>query len=182
MTPKLEQASKVTANEHLPGLMKYCDTLLKLTDGVKPEAKCFYSPDGSVFVGIPISETEDSFLVAAAARLSITKDKTINVDTMNSEPVMRLFKSSVRYTVNLAKVSTYHYYTFLQKVSYGMMPEYFTEERRKYIDKFVEDNCKQYLPILNSTNDPEDIRIEPEKIEGQSELSFHAFNPSESIH
>lgn len=182
MTTKLEQASKVTANEHLPGLMKYCSTLLDLTNNVKPEAKCFYSPDGSVFVGIPITETEDSFLVAAAARLTITKDKTISVDTMSSEPIMRLFKSSIRYTVNLAKVSTYHYYTFLQKVSYGMIPEYFNEERRKYIDKFVEDNCKSYLPILNSTIEPEDISTEPEKIEGQSELAFHAFNPSESIH
>lgn len=182
MTSKLEQASRVTANENLPGLMDHCSTLLELTDGVKPEAKCFYSPDGSVFVGIPLSETEDSFLVAAAARLSISKDKTISVDSITSEPVMRLFKSSIRYTVNLAKVSTYHYYTFLQKVSYGMIPDYFYEERRKYIDKFVEDNCKSYLPILNSTTDPEDIRTEPEKVEGQSELAFHAFNPSESIH
>lgn len=181
MTQKLEQASEVPANEHLPGLTAYCDTLLKLTNSIKPEAKCFYSTDGSVFVGIPLYENGDSFLVATPARLAITKDKTIVVESLTSEPVMRLFKTSIRYTVNLAKVSTYHYYTFLQKKGYPMIPDYFNPERCKYIDQFVEENAHNYLQIPNTDSDDEE-HVEPEKIEGQSELAFHPFGISESIH
>ena len=182
MTQKLEQASQVPANENLPGLTAYCDTLLKLTNSIKPEAKCFYSPDGSVFVGITLYETEDSFLVGVPARLSITKDKSIVVDSMTSEPVMRLFKNSIRYTVNLAKVSTYHYYTFLQKKGYLMIPEYFNDERCNFIDQFVEDNAHSFLPVIGSDDDEDEGHVEPEKIEGQSELAFHPFEISESIH
>lgn len=187
MTQKLEQASEVTANENLPfntvrALKDICDSLVTVPDDIRPGAKCFYSPDGSVFIGIPLVETSDSFLVAASARLSITKDRSISADPITSEPVMRLFKNSLKYMVDLSELSTYHYYVFLKRVGYGEIPDYFTKERKDYIDRFLEDNSRGELPSLTNSNADEVDSDASDKLEGETDYSFTPFQKSESVH
>lgn len=187
MTHILEQASVAPANENLPGIKtsnfrEQCINLVTVGEGVVPEAKCFYSPDGSVFIGIPVAETEDSFLVVAAAKLTIQKDRTIASNSLTSEPVMRLFKTSLKYTVNLTELSTYHYYLFLQSVGYKLTPEYFSPERQNYIDTYLENNSRIKLPPLISVTEDEYVEEEQERLEGESEHSFIPLQVSESIH
>ncbi len=135
---KTEQSSKVPAEETLPKpTTHYLGHINRLNsnydDTYSPNVMCFYAPDGKVFVGIIVEETPDSFLVGASATLRMNKNKQVLAEGLSTQPVIRLMKSAVHYTVVPTNLTVYHYFAFLEEFGYNTLPEYFTDKRKKFI-------------------------------------------------
>jgi hypothetical protein len=142
---------------------------------------CIYFPDGSVVVGIRLRETDDSFLVGCTARLTMDKDKKVGAESVSAQPVLRFFKSAIRYTVLPTEMTVYYYFTFLQSYGYTNMPDYFTDERKDYLETVVADSKYNVQkapepPLVHNAS------VETPEVPGESPFSFTPHTQSESIH
>lgn len=177
----IEQPSVKNAEDILPKHMSYIYQSNRLQsthdDPENPNVMCFYAPDGSVFVGIILQETMDSFLVGAAATLRINIERQVISEEVSSQPVLRIMKNSIRYMVLPTEMTIYHYFAFLEEFGYNKLPEYFTEERRDYVTSV---RAGSKYGMLRST-DLVPNETKPE-VPGDSEHSFTPYSQSESIH
>lgn len=179
MNKRPEQSSGSTAEEILPKVLahvEHCINLTSISDDVTKNVKCFYSPDDSVFVGILLQETEDSFLVGASAKLVIDNNRNITAKMLSAKPVMRFLKTSLKYLVEPTDLTLYHYFAFLQQFGYNQLPDYFTDAYKEVIESVRASSAYNRLMDLS-----EPAETKPE-IPGDSEFSFIPHTQSESIH
>jgi hypothetical protein len=179
-TKNTEQSSGSNAEELLPTFPTHVDhssRLKAIDDGSSyPNSMCFYSPDGSVFVGIIIEELADSFLVGVAATLRMNSDRQVTSEEVSTQPMIRLMKAHIKYLVVPTPMTVYHYFAFLEENGYNKLPEYFTAERKALIAN-VRADSKYHTPF-NLTANETTATDSP----GDSEYSFIPHKQSESIH
>ena len=178
-TKNTEQSSKSNAEDLLPKFVTHVNHPSRLfsqhDDSSIPNSMCFYSPDNSVFVGLLIEETVDSFLVGAAAKLRMTKDRVVTAEEISVQPMIRVMKSSISYLVVPTDLTIYHYFAFLEEYGYNKLPDYFTKERKAFIESVRSDtNYKSPMDLS-----PHETAPEPP---GESIHSFVPHKQSESIH
>lgn len=182
MNNNTEQTSVVYAEDTLPELAGFeIDALKLMSDSnfdMNLPVMCIYFPDGSVVVGIKLRETDDSFLVGCTARLTMNAEKKVGAESVSTQPVLRFFKSAIRYTVLPTEMTMYYYFTFLQSYGYTNMPEYFTDERKDYIETAIADSKYN---VSSPAAHAEDVEELPE-VPGESPFSFTPHTQSESIH
>lgn len=187
MKKQLEQSSRKPAKslpkKEVSNHVELCNQLTgdTPTDNTAiPETRCFYAPDGSIIMGILLSETEDSFLVGASAKMMMTVDRRVSSEPITAQPVLRLLKSSVRYVVMPQELTAYHYYSFLETFGYKNLPEYFTEERRQYISSIRND--PKYKPTITAKDLEDDTAGDEQGIPGAGKHAFYGPTVSERIH
>jgi hypothetical protein len=186
MKKQSEQPSEVKAEESLPETlnhMEMCDRLVSIPSDDKsiPNIRCFYSPDGSVFLGILLGETDDSFLVGAAAKMMMNKDRQITSEPISAEPVIRVIKNSLKYIVTAQELTQYHYYAFLEGFGYKYLPDYFTEARKEHIS-LVRSNPRFVSTISEEDLEDDTVGNERPEIPGASQFAFISPLVSERIH
>lgn len=176
---KTEQSSKVNAEETLPKFPIHVHhhprLLTEVSDEVVPNVMCFYSPDGSVFQGLVLHESADSFLVGTPARLRMNADRKVTAEEITVQPMIRVFKANIHYMAVPTELTLFHYFAFLEEFAYNKLPYYFTEGRKEYIS-FVRSDIRFKVPM--------DLTPHETKPEAPGD-NIHSFTPhsqSESIH
>lgn len=190
MTEILEQTSitseEITKNisdlEPLPQYLRDCLELLRPPNMYEAEEvliRCMYLNDGKVFFGIPLLESEDSFLVGAAARLVMNQDGTVGYDPLVPTSVMRIFKNTLKISTAAVEKFKHYYFLYLKARGFTMLPSYFTEERKQTVLDFIQ--TYEFENNLDSTNTDQNV-FESQGIHGASDNAFIALQNSEMIH
>lgn len=117
-----------------PHAVPFVSKLLDLSGFPNPKtvdsdvnAYCFSLATGKVVFGMRIRELPDSFLVALPCVL-FGEDGTITGRSLVSEPVVRIFKSSLLYACRAPEGQRYFYYKYLLGKR-DVLPEVLSKER-----------------------------------------------------
>jgi hypothetical protein len=95
------------------------------------EDRCFMMTSGRAIFGFCLAELSDSFLVGLASTLQ-SEDGTIDGKMITSNPVLRIFKSSVNFVAIPEFEHKYYFYRYALDHT-EFMEEYFTDERIEYM-------------------------------------------------
>jgi hypothetical protein len=185
----LEQTSNTsTTNEPLPQYLQECLDLIRPPNIVgegEVLTRCIYLDDGKVFFGIPMVESDDSFLVGAAVRLVMNPAGRIEYDPLVPTGVLRLFKSGLKFVTAAVPKYQNYYFLYLRDKGFKLLPTYFTEERKQTVLDFIQAYEFMEGPPVVVSDTPTNLAksmFESQGIQGLSDDAFVSLHHSKAIH
>ena len=124
-----------------------------------------------IFV-LVLKELEDSFLVLLASTLT-SDGSYVDGKLLTERPMMRLFKSNITFMSDPEPDHRFYYFRHLAKYI-DKVPEFFTPERKAFLDHILATGPAQEGGKGNSSPVPkDDFGVEPSKVHPYRETTRH---------
>lgn len=109
---------------------------------------------GSALIALMLYESDDGYFVGLPAQLSSQEDGSVSATFVTATPIVKIQKHGVALVSLPTQQAFFHYLKSITN-NYGMLPGYFTEERRLQISSLI----SQMAPTFDK----------PVNVSGQSE-------------